>query len=125
MSKKKIVLIDDEEMILESLGSLFEMEHDVVTFEKPLDALEYLKNPENKPDCIVCDVNMPKMNGIELLKAYRKDETIPHAKFVFFTGHGDYIEELESLKIEYKVDEICIKPDFEIIDKVDKIINKD
>ena len=69
---KIVVLIDDEQMILDSMEMVFEDEgFKVVTFAKPLEAVEFLINPENKYDCVVSDINMPKMNGFQLLEKFR------------------------------------------------------
>ena len=120
---KKLILIDDEQMILESMSSILSMKYNVKCFDNPKQALEYLSNPENKPDCIVCDVNMPGMSGIELMKKYRELESQPWCKFIFFTGHGDFVTELQGLKEEYAIDEVCIKPDFTIIKKINDLIS--
>lgn len=66
VKKQKIVLIDDEVDILDVLSyAIKSMDLDVITFNDPLNALEYIKN--NSVDLIISDVHMPKIKGTELV----------------------------------------------------------
>jgi len=69
-------------------------------------ALEILK--KEKVDLIISDWNMPKMNGLELLKAVRSDETIKDIPFVMVTAEAQKENILEAIK--YKVNQYIIKP---------------
>ncbi len=44
---------------------------------------EMLQNP---PDLIVCDVEMPHMNGVQLISALRADKTVPAVPVIFLTS---------------------------------------
>ena len=67
---KKIMIIDDAEAIRKSVGfALQEEGYEVIEANDGEDGLKKLKKQE--VDLILCDVNMPNMNGIEFLKAIK------------------------------------------------------
>lgn len=72
-----ILFVDDEETILEIATDYFEQKgYSVLTAGDGLEALEILKN--EKVDCCFTDINMPRMNGMELAEHIRLlDNTLP------------------------------------------------
>ena len=84
---KKIIAVDDEEIVLSTLKMLLGIEgfEDVVCFSEPQKALEYIK--ENKPDLILSDFMMPKMNGIEFLSEAKKIRE--DVSMILLTGYAD------------------------------------
>jgi len=73
MAKKKILLVDDEIDFLELLKARLEANsYEVVTAMDGKEALEKVK--KEKPDALILDVMMPELNGLEVLKAIRKDD---------------------------------------------------
>ena len=73
--KHKILIIDDEEMILEMLKKCLEAEDFLVyTANSAKKALEQLSIV---PDIILLDINMPEINGFELCQAIRDHITCP------------------------------------------------
>ena len=83
----KIVIVDDEEMVLTSLKSFLnlETEYDVVSFKDPLEALEYIK--DNDIDLVVSDYLMPEMDGISFLGEVR--QVRPDVPRIILTGYAD------------------------------------
>src|SRR3954452_2995560 len=78
--------VDDQELFAEALRDL-KVERSFKFFADGREALEYLQTTEEQPFVIFCDVNMPRLNGIELRNEinssdYLKRKSIP---FVFFT----------------------------------------
>jgi two-component system chemotaxis response regulator CheY len=69
-------------------------------------ALEILK--KEKVDLIISDWNMPKMSGLELLKAVRSDENLKDVPFVMVTAEAQKENILEAIK--YKVNQYIVKP---------------
>lgn len=69
MIENTIILIDDDkddmDMLCDAIKSL-NIKKEVVTFSKSEDALKYLQTSGEVPLLILCDVNMPLMNGFEL-----------------------------------------------------------
>ena len=73
MAKKKILLVDDEIDFLQLLKARLEANgYEVVTAMDGKEALEKVK--KEKPDALILDVMMPEVNGLEVLKAIRKDD---------------------------------------------------
>ena len=95
MSQKlPIVIIDDDSDDRELLGDLtkeLRKEHELRFFVNGVEALKYLETTHEQPFIILCDVNMPMMNGLELLEEiqrtpYLKQKSIP---FIFLSTSGD------------------------------------
>ena len=65
-----------------------------------LEALDYLKNLSNEKPCIILlDLNMPKMNGIELLKNLKKDESFKKIPVVVLTTSNAEKDKTESFNL--------------------------
>ena len=74
--RKRILLVDDEPLIIEVLGEHFKPSYDIETAMNGTDALTAVLR--GRPDLVLLDINMPRMNGVEVLKDIKKiDETIP------------------------------------------------
>jgi len=82
MKRARVILADDHTMVVEALKNIVETEFDVVgTFQDGKALIDAA--PALKPDVIVLDIGMPRMNGLlagELLK-----QSIPHVKLVYMT----------------------------------------
>lgn len=77
---KRIFLVDDSNTIVMSLSSILKKEGFAVgTAPDGQAALEKLKSLSQKPDLIITDINMPRMNGLELIKAAK---ALPGYRFV-------------------------------------------
>ncbi len=76
MSSEKILIIEDEENILEAVKYTLTQEgYDVFTSVDGEDGLE--KAQEIKPDLVLLDVMLPKMDGFEVCRILRKDLEMP------------------------------------------------
>ena len=92
--KLPIVIIDDDLDDRELLGELSQelrQDHELRYFVNGVEALRYLETTTDQPFIILCDVNMPLMNGIELLEQIQrtpllKQKSIP---FIFLSTSGD------------------------------------
>lgn len=96
MKKHTILLIEDDDLdiisVQRSLKKL-EAEYELTTAYNGKEALLKLKeNGAVKPDVILLDLNMPKMNGIEFLKALRKDEDLKHLKVFIMTTSSEIVD---------------------------------
>ena len=90
-----LLIVDDEPVLLNILKFTLESyANKIFTAENGLLALEVLNKEEIH--CVVCDINMPKMNGVELIKRLR--ETNNNVTFIFYTGHGNHSLMLEAAK---------------------------
>jgi two-component system nitrogen regulation response regulator NtrX len=91
----KILIVDDEKAIRKSLKEILEYEKYFV--EEAADGLEAAaKIKENDYDLVLCDIKMPKMDGLELL-----DEIIPLSPdlpFIIMSGHGNLETAVEAVR---------------------------
>ena len=94
--KGKVYVIDDDEAMRDSLNFLLDSANFKVTlFETALSFLEAL--PGLDFGCVVSDVRMPGLDGIELLKRMKaSNSTFP---IVIMTGHGDVPLAVEAMKL--------------------------
>ena len=92
---KKILGVDNEETIRETLLKILEREgYDVLTADDGQAAMEIIRDPE--VDVIISDVCMPRMNGNKLLKHAKS--LLPDAEIILVTGRGKMEMGLEALK---------------------------
>jgi len=72
---RRILVVDDEPLIAEVLKEHFKVGYDVETALSGADALSAVAR--QRPDVVLLDINMPRMNGVEVLKAIKRiDGTI-------------------------------------------------
>ena len=94
----KILIIEDEEPIRRVLVRILKEEDDNFVIHEASDGklgLDLLKNESF--DLVLCDIKMPKVDGIDLLQRTRKNNsTIP---FIMLTGHGNIETAVESMKL--------------------------
>ena len=94
----KILIIEDEEPIRRVLVRILKEEDDNFVIHEASDGklgLDLLNNESF--DLVLCDIKMPKVDGIELLQRTRKNNsTIP---FIMLTGHGNIETAVESMKL--------------------------
>ena len=87
----KILVVDDDESIRELLRlHLSAAGYEVQVAADAIAAgYQVLRAP---PDLIICDVNMPHMDGFEFVAALKGDKTLPEIPVVFLTSEdeGDY-----------------------------------
>lgn len=90
----KILIVDDEKVIRQTLSEIFEYEnHQVVQAEDGTKAIELLKN--DMFDVVFCDIKMPLMDGIEVLE---KAFTFSSVPFIMISGHGSIDTAVECIK---------------------------
>ncbi|HET7817816.1 MAG TPA: sigma-54 dependent transcriptional regulator [Bacteroidia bacterium] len=91
----KILVIDDEKSIRKTLREILEYENFKV--DEAADGLEGLSLAEKENyDIILCDIKMPKMDGLEVLDKIQK--TKPDTTIVMISGHGTIETAVESVK---------------------------
>ena len=94
----KILIIEDEEPIRRVLVRILKDEDSSFEIHEASDGkkgLDLIKN--DSYDLVLCDIKMPKVDGIELLQRTRKtNSTIP---FIMLTGHGNIETAVESMKL--------------------------
>jgi len=84
----KILIIEDEATIRRVLVKILSEENDTYQVEEAEDGLEGVEKIKNDDfDLILCDIKMPKMDGVEVLEAVKKIK--PEIPIVMISGHGD------------------------------------
>lgn len=106
--KGAILIIDDEKDIVKSMEYLLQDYVDEIhTAYNGKDAIEIIT--ATNLHCIVCDIKMPGMTGIDVLKEVRRRKIeIP---FIFYTAFGQQDLMLEALK--YGAFDFVTKPNYE------------
>lgn len=64
-----------------------------------VEALNYLQHANPKPCLVLLDINMPKMNGIELLQRMKQDDELRKLPVVMLTTSNDERDKIESYKL--------------------------
>ena len=105
--KIKVLLVEDEEILRENIAQFLKIKKFRVTQAKNgLEANFILKKVN--PDIIICDIAMPLMDGIQLLKLIRKNESYNHIPFIFITAKAEK-EDLRNGMLS-GADDYIIKP---------------
>ena len=94
---KKILVIEDNQDILENTSEILELSnYEVISARDGMKGLELLKS--TRPDLILCDIQMPQMNGYEFFEAIKADDktSIP---FIFLTAYSEKIEVTRALEM--------------------------
>ena len=85
MKKGNLLIVDDEILIVKRLKIILsDLADEVFTAFDGEEALTILQS--QKINCIICDINMPRMDGMELIKKLRTFDT--KLPFIFYTSHG-------------------------------------
>ncbi|MBI4079471.1 MAG: response regulator [Candidatus Levybacteria bacterium] len=117
----KILIVDDEEMLLKALSDKFSTEGFTVISAK--DGQDGLQSAlREHPDVILLDVIMPKMDGVTMLKKLREDEWGKNVPVIILTN-------LSSIDKTYipsddKVYDYLVKTDWTLDELVEKVKEK-
>jgi two-component system nitrogen regulation response regulator NtrX len=94
----KILIIEDEAAIRRVLSRILSEENEgyiVDDAEDGVEGLEKIKN--NDYDLVLCDIKMPKMDGVEVLEAVKKIK--PEIPMVMISGHGDMETAIQTMRL--------------------------
>src|SRR5690554_2212537 len=117
-----VYLVDDDESVANSLKWLLEpLGYDVLVFSNGQLFLDEAKNiNQNKASCVILDIRMTVMGGIELQAALRKQEF--RLPIIYLSGHGDIPQAVSAIK--NGAYDFAQKPinDQDLIDKINAAI---
>lgn len=103
--KRKILLVDDEKIILNALkADLIDNQYDVETAESGEKGIRKMKNKHF--DLIITDLSLERMNGIEILRQARTID--PDIAVIILTGFGSLESAVEALRLG--ADDYLMKP---------------
>ncbi len=96
MSRGRILVVDDDPLILRSLSELLRIQgYDVQTASSGLEALQTLK--DDPVDLILSDINMPEIDGFKLLQEVKS--RYPDILMILVTGFGTIENAVEAMKL--------------------------
>jgi len=122
--KNKVLIIEDEKMISEMYKTKFEMEgFEVIQAFDGKDGLDKAK--ELKPEVILLDIILPKLDGFLVLKEIRSDNTLKNIPVFLLTnlGQEDDVKKGKDLGAEGYFVKANHSP-AEILEKVKSVLNK-
>lgn len=94
----KILIIEDEAAIRRVLTKIISEENDSYQIEEAEDGLEGIeKLKDNDYDLVLCDIKMPKMDGVEVLEKAKIIK--PEVPFVMISGHGDLDTAVNTMRL--------------------------
>jgi two-component system nitrogen regulation response regulator NtrX len=94
----KILIIEDEASIRRVLTKILTEENDTYQVEEAEDGSKgFEKISQNDYDLVLCDIKMPKMDGVELLQAVKKIK--PEIPIVMISGHGDMETAIQTMRL--------------------------
>jgi CheY-like chemotaxis protein len=102
MKPLSILLIDDDEIErikFERVCKKNNLSHSISVANNGEKALELLKKMSDLPNIIILDLNMPKMNGFEFLRAFKNEESLKHIPTVIMSTSGSYEDVKECYSI--------------------------
>ncbi len=94
---KRILIVDDVKTNLKCAAEVLKDSYEVTTAGSGEQALLLLK--ERIPDLILLDINMPDMDGYEVMEYLKQDEEFKDIPVVFLTGGTDRESEIKGLKM--------------------------
>jgi len=121
--KKKILIIEDEQVLLDVLLKKLTKENYFVSFAMDgEEGMEKIKS--EKPDLILLDIVMPKKNGYEVLQEMQNDETMKNIPVVVISNSGQMVEIEKILALGVK--DYLVKAEFspeDVLEKVKKYLS--
>ena len=94
----KILVIEDEAAIRRVLVKILSEESDTYNVHEAEDGLRGIETIKKEDfDLVLCDIKMPKMDGVEVLEAARKIK--PEIPFIMISGHGDLDTAVNTMRL--------------------------
>ncbi len=94
----KILVIEDEAAIRRVLVKILSEESDTYDVSEAGDGLSGMESLKKEDfDLVLCDIKMPKMDGVEVLEAAKKVK--PEVPFIMISGHGDLDTAVNTMRL--------------------------
>lgn len=124
MPLKNILLVDDseaEQFLYKAIIQKYDPSINITPAFDGIEALETLGKAATKPDCILLDINMPRMNGFDFLEAYSKKYQNGHIIIAMLTSSAQTTDKDKAMSYEC-VNDFYIKPiTMEDLDNLSKL----
>ncbi len=107
-TKKKVLIIDDDQRIVELIRHTVSLlgKYDVLVAYDGVQGLECFQS--ERPDCVIVDVLMPRMDGYQVVRAIRGDGESAHTPLIILSALSEEDDQLTGLFSG--VDEYVVKP---------------
>ncbi len=120
MSMKKIVIVEDDQVIRESLKEFLEINgYEVMAIESSIDLLQKISS--FKPDILITDIIMPDKDGIEIIIETKK--YLPNIRLIAISGGGRIDSESYLNTAKYLGADATLKKPFSHKELLDCILN--
>jgi CheY-like chemotaxis protein len=117
----KILLVEDEEIIIELLQRKLNQEgYEVLIARSGEEGLKLIK--ETRPNLVLLDIILPKMNGLEVLEEINKNLSLKRIPVIIISNSGQPVELNKALKLGVK--DWLIKTELEPEVLLEKIIKQ-
>jgi len=94
----RVLIADDHTLVRESLVGLLQSEGDVLVVAQASDGLETVEKAiATRPDVVVTDISMPRLNGIEVVRRLR--EALPETRVLVLTMHQEDEYVLQAVRV--------------------------
>src|SRR5947209_17929254 len=104
MAPARVLVVDDEKMVTEVVGRYLEREgFEVALAADGEEALRLAR--EQSPDLVILDLMLPKIDGLEVCRALRRDSQVP---IIMLTAKGEELDRIVGL--ELGADDYVVKP---------------
>ncbi len=94
--RSRVLVVDDQPELLRLISRILGREHDVITAGDGAEGLQ--KVHDARPDVVISDVMMPRLNGFELVEALRKDESTRRLPVLLLTARADGSDRVRGLR---------------------------
>jgi DNA-binding response OmpR family regulator len=103
----KILIVDDEADLRNAVDAMLSVKGHIVTHaEDGVQALESIK--KNSPDLVICDIEMPKLKGFDVLSELRENPALSKIPIIFLTGKTDISYLVKAMQLN--VNDFLTKP---------------
>ena len=105
---KKILVVEDSPMTRSLIISSLEEVGDFTIIEAANGFQALRKLPEVSPDLVITDINMPDINGLEVVRFVKQSENFKHIPVIIVTTEGRDVDKERGLRLG--ADRYLVKP---------------
>jgi two-component system chemotaxis response regulator CheY len=105
---KRILVVEDSPMTRSLIISSLEEVGDFIIIEAENGFQALRKLPEVSPDLVITDINMPDINGLEVVRFVKQNENFKHIPVIIVTTEGRDVDKERGLRLG--ADRYLIKP---------------
>jgi DNA-binding response OmpR family regulator/nitrogen-specific signal transduction histidine kinase len=96
-NKYSILIIEDDAEIRMLLNDILRDQYEVIQAANGMEAFEIIQN--RIPDIILCDIIMPEVNGVEVVRRLKSQELTAHIPIIFLSSEGSIERQIEGIQV--------------------------